>query len=250
MLGSGTSAGVPTLGCRCSVCTSPDPRNRRMRASIYVEAEGQRILVDCGADFRTQALANNVQDVDAVLLTHTHADHVNGLDDLRSYNMVHHHPIPIYGLLVALEDIRVRFAYCFGPPPPGGGIPDLHLREILPFRPVEIGSVEVLPLSVYHGQMLILGFRIGRFGYLTDVSSLPEETYAALEGVEVLVTSALRHRPHPTHMSLSEAISVAERVNARQTYFTHMCHDLDHAATNLELPAGIELGYDGLVVEI
>jgi len=249
VLGSGTSAGVPTLGCVCAVCTSTDPRNKRLRASVVIREKGQTLLIDCGTDFRTQAIAQQVHDVHAVLLTHTHADHVNGLDDLRSYNMVHKHPIPIYGSAAALADIRTRFAYCFVPPPPGGGIPDLHLHEVRERQPMSVCGLDVLPLKVMHGQMPILGFRIGNFAYLTDVSEVPTETYSALEGVHVLITSALRQRPHPTHMSLDEALVVARRVGARQTYFTHMCHDLDHGETNAQLPPGVELAYDGLVFE-
>ncbi len=250
MLGTGTSAGVPTLGCRCAICRSTNPRNKRMRCSAYLESEGQRFLIDCGTDFRTQALANGVEDVDFVLMTHTHADHVNGLDDLRAFNMVHRHPIAIYSDAPSLADIRQRFAYCFAPPPPGGGIPQLELVEIAPGRPVTIRGIEVLPVTVFHGRQPILGFRIGAFAYLTDVSTIPEETYAALEGVEVLVTSALRIRPHPTHMSLEESLAAARRVGARQTWFVHMNHDLEHEATNAMLPDGIRLAHDGLSFEV
>lgn len=249
VLGSGTSAGVPTLGCRCSVCTSSDYRNRRMRAAIYIEHEGLRLLVDCGPDFRTQALSNGIHDLDALLLTHTHSDHVNGLDDLRAYNMIHKHPIDVYASAPALDDIRTRFAYCFQPPPVGGGIPELHLKEIQPGKPQRIGPLEVLPLGVMHGRAPILAFRFGPFAYLTDVSAVPEETVAALQGVQVLITSALRHRPHPTHMSLGEALELTERIRPRRTWFTHMSHDLEHAATNAQLPPGIQLAYDGLSFE-
>ena len=221
-----------------------------MRASIYVEHRGLKLLVDCGTDFRTQALTNGIGDVDAVLLTHTHSDHVNGLDDLRAYNMIHKHPISVYGSAHALADIRTRFAYCFQPPPLGGGIPDLQLQEIQAGTPLTIQSLDVQPLSILHGKAPILGFRLGDFGYLTDVSVVPEETYAALTGVKYLITSALRHRPHPTHMSLPEALEVARRIGAKRTWFTHMCHDLEHHATNAQLPKGIELAYDGLSFEV
>lgn len=250
ILGSGTSAGVPTLGCRCDVCTSTNPMNKRMRAAAFIEIEGKRILIDCGPDFRSQAMQNNIQDVDCLLLTHTHADHVNGVDDLRSYNMIHDHSIPIYAAKPALDDLRVRFAYCFTPPPPGGGIPRLDLMEISPGEPFEFEGITIIPLRVFHGTSPILGFRIGNFSYLTDVSSIPDETWPLLAGTEVLVTSALRYRPHPTHMSLGEGIEVAEKVGARQTWFIHMCHDLEHEKANAELPKGIALSYDGLTFEI
>jgi phosphoribosyl 1,2-cyclic phosphate phosphodiesterase len=250
ILGSGTSAGVPTLGCRCAVCNSPDPRNKRMRASIYLEQGRDKILIDCGPDFRTQALLRGVTDVSHLLLTHTHSDHLNGLDDLRSFNMVHGHPISVHATPESLEDVRHRFAYCFQPPPPGGGIPQLDLEPFEPGRIVQIGSTEVLPLRVYHGRLPIVGFRIGKFAYFTDVSTMPDETIAALQGVEVLITSALRHQPHSTHMSLGEAIDLVGRIRPRQAWFTHMSHDLDHDTTNRELPPGIALLYDGMAFEV
>lgn len=250
ILGSGTSAGVPTLGCRCEVCLSTNPMNKRMRATAFVEINNRKILIDCGPDFRTQAMKFDIQDVDCLLLTHTHADHVNGVDDLRSYNMIHDHSIPIYAQRSALDDLRVRFAYCFAPPPPGGGIPRLDLVEICPAQPFEFDGIAITPLPIYHGTNPILGFRIGSFSYITDVSRIPDETWPLLKGTEILVTGALRHTPHPTHMSLSEGVEVAKRVGARQTWFIHMCHDLEHEKTNAELPPGIALAYDGLTLEL
>jgi phosphoribosyl 1,2-cyclic phosphate phosphodiesterase len=220
-----------------------------MRASAYIEWRGRRFLIDCGTDFRTQALANGVEDVDFVLMTHTHADHVNGIDDLRAYNMVHRHPISIHGEASSLEDIRQRFAYCFRPAPPGGGIPNLDLREIAVGR-FEVEGVPLTALRVFHGSAPILGFRAGGFAYLTDVSTIPDETFASLEGVEVLVTSALRPRPHPTHMCLDEAVEAARRVGAHQTWFIHMNHDLEHETTNAVLPPNIQLAHDGLRFEV
>jgi phosphoribosyl 1,2-cyclic phosphate phosphodiesterase len=247
LLGSGTSAGVPTLGCRCAVCRSDNPRNKRMRTSAYIETGGRRFLIDCGTDFRSQAIANGVEDVDFVLLTHTHADHVGGLDDLRAFNMVHRHPISVFGTRETLDEVRSRFAYCFRPAPPGGGIPEFDMHEIS--GEFDAQGITVRPVPVFHGKMPILGFRIGNFAYLTDVSEVPEPSFELIDGVDVLVTSALRHRPHPTHMSLGEAVKVAERVGARQTWFIHMCHDLEHEATNATLPPGIRLGFDGLTFE-
>lgn len=250
ILGSGTSAGVPTLGCRCDVCNSTNPRNKRMRASIYIEHGPEKILVDCGPDFRTQALAHGVSDVHDLLLTHTHSDHLNGLDDLRSYNMVHGHPISVHATQTSLDDVRHRFAYCFQPPPPGGGIPQLDLEPFTPGVPFQVGSLQILPLPVYHGKLPIVGFRIGKFAYFTDVSRVPDETIEALCGVEFLITSALRHKPHSTHMSLGEAIELVNRIRPRQAYFTHMCHDLEHEDTNRELPPGMALLYDGQSFEV
>jgi phosphoribosyl 1,2-cyclic phosphate phosphodiesterase len=248
VLGSGTSAGVPTLGCRCAVCRSTNPRNKRMRSCAYIEHKGSRFLIDCGTDFRTQALANGVEDVDFVLITHTHADHVGGLDDLRAFNMVHHHAIDLYATPESLAEIRRRFAYCFAPPPPGGGIPEFNVHEIN--GKFEVRGIEIQPVPVFHGRMPIIGYRIGNFAWLTDVSAIPEPSFELLKGVKVLVTSALRHRPHPTHMSLSEALEVARRVAAEKTYFIHMCHDLEHEETNAQLPPNIQLAYDGLQIEL
>lgn len=221
-----------------------------MRASIYLEQGTDRILVDCGPDFRTQAILRGISDVNHLLLTHTHSDHLNGLDDLRSYNMVHGHPITVHGTQFSLDDVRRRFSYCFQPPPPGGGIPQLDLEPFESGEPLKVGNMEVLPLTVYHGRLPIVGFRIGDFGYFTDVSMMPDETVEALQGVKVLITSALRHRPHSTHMSVSEAIDLVNRIKPEQAWFTHMCHDLEHEATNRELPPGMALLYDGMAFEV
>lgn len=248
ILGSGTSCGVPTLGCKCAVCTSPNPRNKRMRSSAYIEEAGQRILIDCGPDFRTQALANCVEDIDFVLITHSHADHISGLDDLRAFNMVHKHAVGLYAARDTLEDVRTRFAYCFAPPPPGGGIPELRTYSV--GSEIRVNGVRIQPVPVLHGAAPILGYRFERFAYLTDVSAIPESSFDILRGVDVLVTSALRPASHPTHMSLSEALEVASRVGAGLTFFIHMNHDLDHDATNAGLPANVQLAYDGLSFEV
>jgi len=219
-----------------------------MRSSAYIEYAGRRFLIDCSTDFRTQALANGIEDISFVLITHTHTDHIGGLDDLRAFNMVHRHPIDLYATRESLEEIRRRFAYCFRPAPPGGGIPEFNLHEISgEFEPCGV-PVQVVP--VFHGAMPIVGFRFERFAWLTDVSAIPEESFEYLQELKVLVTSALRHRPHPTHMSLREAVEVAQRVGAEQTYFIHMCHDLEHEATNALLPPNIQLAYDGLTFEV
>lgn len=248
LLGTGTSAGVPTLGCRCAVCMSADPRNKRRRCCAYLEWEGFRGLIDCGPDFRSQAIDFGIPDIDAVLLTHTHADHVNGIDDLRAYNMVHKHRIALYGAPDALDDIRTRFAYAFAPPQPGGGVPEFDLLPV--DGPFEVAGRTIVPVPVLHGILPILGFRIGTFAYLTDVSTMPEESFPLVAGVEVLVLSALRPRPHPTHQSVDEAVAVARRIGARQTWFIHMNHDLDHESTNRALPPETQLAHDGLVIEL
>jgi phosphoribosyl 1,2-cyclic phosphate phosphodiesterase len=250
VLGSGTSHGVPMIGCTCAVCQSTDPRDRRSRPSIHISVEGgPSILVDTSTDLRQQALANRIARIDAVLFTHSHADHVMGLDDLRRFNVMQDGAIPAYADERTTEDLRRTFSYVFNPPSEkGGGIPQIALSAIA--GPFNIGKTRIQPVPLFHGKRPILGYRTGTFAYLTDCNRLPDETWALLEGLDVLVLDALRHRPHPTHFTVAEALAVVERVKPRQTYLTHVCHDLPHAATNAALPAGVELAYDGLVVTI
>jgi phosphoribosyl 1,2-cyclic phosphate phosphodiesterase len=206
------------------------------------------VLVDAGPDLRQQALRHRITRVDAILFTHGHADHILGIDDVRRFNALMKGTMPCYGDAATLEDIRQTFGYVFDPDAPkGGGIPMLELRPIN--GPFAIGELQVRPVPILHGRKPILGFRVGRFAYLTDCNALADEAWPILEGVDVLVLDALRERPHPTHFSVNEAIEVAGRIGARRTYFTHMCHDLPHAATNARLPAGIQLAYDGLVLD-
>jgi phosphoribosyl 1,2-cyclic phosphate phosphodiesterase len=206
------------------------------------------VLVDAGPDLRQQALRHRFTRVDAILFTHGHADHILGIDDVRRFNALMKGTMPCYGDAATLEDIRQTFGYVFDPDAPkGGGIPMLELRPIN--GPFAIGELQVRPVPILHGRKPILGFRVGRFAYLTDCNALADEAWPILEGVDVLVLDALRERPHPTHFSVNEAIEVAGRIGARRTYFTHMCHDLPHAATNARLPAGIQLAYDGLVLD-
>ena len=248
-LGTGTSHGVPTIGCDCAVCHSTDPRDNRTRSSIYVVTDdGLAILVDTTPDLRTQALRENIRRVDTVLLTHTHADHLMGLDETRRFNVLSGQPIPVYGDARALEDVRLTFSYAFEPGAPrGGGVPDLRLFPV--GGPFCLGRLEVVPLPLRHGPWNILGFRLGPLAYLTDCNEIPPESWGRLQGVEVLVLDALRHTPHPTHFTLEEAMAVAHRLGAGRTLFTHIAHDLGHAATCANLPGNMALAYDGLQVE-
>ena len=250
VLGSGTSHGVPMIGCTCTVCRSNDPRDRRTRPSIYVEVEhGPRILVDTSTDLRHQALAHGLSRVDAILYTHSHADHIMGLDDVRRFNVMQNGSIPAYADERTADDLRRAFAYVFNPPPEkGGGIPQVSLTTIN--GPFNIGGVRIQPVPIFHGKRPILGFRFGSCAYLTDCNGLADEAWGLLEDLDVLILDALRHRAHPTHFSVAEALRVVERVTPRQTYFTHICHDLPHQATNASLPPGVELAYDGLTFEI
>lgn len=249
-LGTGTSHGVPMIGCGCATCRSSDPRDSRWRPSILIEsADGPNILVDTSTDLRAQVLRFGVRRIDAILYTHAHADHVLGFDDVRGFNRSQAQTIPCYGDAGTITDIRRMFGYAFAPGSSvGGGLPKIATVPI--DGEFQVASVTVTPVPIMHGPRQIFGYRVGRFAYLTDCSAIPDASWALLEGLDVLVVGALRDRPHPTHFSLSEAVEAATRVGARRTYFTHMCHLLPHAATCARLPAGLSLAYDGLVVDI
>ena len=249
-LGTGTSHGVPAIGCTCAVCRSTDPRDRRSRPSIYVDVNGgPAILIDTSTDLRFQALALGITRVDAILFTHSHADHVMGLDDVRRFNALKGGSIPAFADERTCADLRRMFSYVFEPPKEkSGGIPQIGLSTI--HGRFNVGPVGVQPIPLLHGSRPILGFRFGNFAYLTDCNRLPDEAWPLLAGLDVLVLDALRHRPHPTHFTVAEALGVVERLGPRQTYFTHICHDLPHAATNEALPASVALAYDGLTVTI
>ncbi|HEV3141494.1 MAG TPA: MBL fold metallo-hydrolase [Vicinamibacterales bacterium] len=259
VLGSGTSHGVPSIGCDCAVCRSSDPRDRRLRPSILIElsngaaapfASGVRsILVDTSTDLREQAIRSGVRRVDAILFTHSHADHVMGIDDVRRYNQMQKEAIPCYADEATLRSLRQMFAYIFDPPKQvGGGLPQLSLFRI--GGPFVLGGSEIVPVPLMHGSLPVLGFRIGGFAYLTDCNRIPDDSWPLLTGVRVVILDALRHRPHSTHFSVGESIAIAEKIGVERAYFTHICHDLPHAATNASLPAGVELAYDGLTLEI
>jgi phosphoribosyl 1,2-cyclic phosphate phosphodiesterase len=259
VLGSGTSHGVPAIGCDCAVCTSTDPRDRRSRPSILIEipsragepafAAGVRsILVDTSTDLRSQALANGLRRVDAILFTHCHADHVFGLDDVRRFNQLQKGSIPCYADEETVSGLRRMFSYVFEPPrQKGGGIPQLALFRI--GGPFTLGGVEIVPVPLMHGQLPVLGFRIGSFAYLTDCNRIPDSSWPLLDGVRTIILDALRHRPHSTHFSVGESLEVVARLGAERAYFTHICHDLPHAQTCADLPTGVELAYDGLVLD-
>ena len=249
-LGTGTSHGVPMIGCTCATCRSTDPRDSRLRPSIYLEVDGgPAVLVDTATDLRQQALQNGVTRVDAILFTHSHADHVMGLDEVRRFNMLQRGSIPAYADARTAADLRRAFAYVFdAPDQKGGGVPQIELHTI--DGPLALGTLQVQPVRILHGLRPILGFRFGAFAYLTDCSRIPDESWPLLEGLDTLVLDALRHRPHPTHFTVAEALDAAARIGATRTYFTHICHDLPHAETSASLPGGVELAYDGQVLQV
>ena len=250
LLGTGTSSGIPAIGCNCPTCRSEDPRDQRWRPSIFIElADGTGVLVDAATDLRAQALKFGIRRIDAIVFTHSHADHMLGLDEVRRYNHMQRAAIPCYGDARTIADVRRMFAYIFDPPDQlGGGIP--QLVTFLLAGAFSLGRTTFVPVPIYHGKRPIFGFRVGRFAYLTDCSEIPEASWPLLDGVDTLVIDALRPRPHPTHFSVDEAIDAAQRIGASRAYFTHMCHDLPHATTCEQLPDGVELAYDGLVLDV
>lgn len=247
-LGTGTSMGVPTLGCECRVCRSSDPRDARTRPSLLLHFNGASIVIDTSPDFRFQALRAGLNRVDAVLYTHAHADHILGLDDLRPYNMRQREPIPLYANRETLDTIQRTFSYVFGHATPESSVPQVKLREVN--APFELHAVTFTPVPVWHGNMEVLGYRFGRAAYVTDFNRMEESSRRLLGGLDLLVLDALREEPHPMHSSLSQSLALVEQLQPRRAYFTHICHDLPHAATNARLPAGIELAYDTLTVEV
>lgn len=254
LLGTGTSTGVPVLGCPCAVCQSDDPRDTRTRCACYVRAGDLGLLIDTGPDFREQALREDIRHVDAVLYTHHHFDHIVGLDDLRPLFFRNRRPIPCYAPAETIRVFERNYDYVFGENRyPGAArltLHEVHAPFTVNSRHDDTTEVRVIPLKAYHGDLLVYGYRIGAFAYLTDVNHLPEATLNRLQDLDVLVLDALRPEPHPTHFSFDEAVAIARRVDARQTYFIHMTHNALHAEADAALPDGINLGYDGLTFEV
>ena len=247
-LGTGTSTGVPTLACHCRVCSSRDPHDQRTRPSLLVQFYGRTLVIDTTPDFRAQALRENLERLDAVLFTHSHADHILGLDDVRSFYFRQQKPIPIYADPYCMKEIHRTFKYIFDGDYPYGGIArlDPHLIE----GPFQVEGLKIIPVPVLHGDLPILGFRLNGVAYLTDVSEIPESSLPLLEGLEVLIVDALRPRPHPTHLTLEQALTVIERLRVPRGYCTHIAHELGHEETNARLPSHVRLAYDGLRLDV
>lgn len=253
-LGTGTSFGVPQIGCACRVCRSTDVRDKRTRCGAVVElGNGTRLLIDTPPELRLQLVANDLASVDAVLFTHEHADHIHGIDDLRGITIRRDAPLPLYGEAPTLETLTRRFPYIFDAafrPLPGTTRPEAHLVPITAGIPFEVLGTPVLPIAVPHGRASVVGYRIADMAYITDAKTLPDAALDAVHGVHVLVLNALLRTPHPTHLSVSEAVAIAQRVGAARTYLTHLTHDTSHADLAAELPPGIFPAHDGLVVEL
>ena len=244
-LGTGTSAGIPMIGCHCDVCTSTDPRDYRMRPSVVVSYAGQRILVDTTPELRLQCVAHRVNSIDAIVFTHAHADHIMGLDDVRRFNALKGGPLDVWADARTHSVLTTCFGYAFREPSPDQKVFRPHLEPRMINGPFQIAGVTWTPVPLIHGQMPVLGFRIGNLAYCTDVSEIPESSFSLLEGLDILVLDALQWKKHSTHFSVEEAIGAARRIGARQTLFTHIAHALAHEATNQKLPEGMRLAYDG-----
>jgi phosphoribosyl 1,2-cyclic phosphate phosphodiesterase len=252
-LGTGTSFGVPQIGCDCAVCRSTDPRDKRTRSGAVLEASGSTILIDTPPELRLQLISGGFSRIDAVMYTHEHADHINGIDDLRIFSVRRREPLPIYGPVETLERLRASFNYIFDDavrPYEGTSKPSLRLHETQPDQPMTVAGVDVLPLAFQHGHLRVFGYRFGNLAYITDVKSIPPAERERLRGLDVLVLNALWWRPHPTHLSIAEAVETARALGVRRTYLTHLTHETGHADLEAQLPAGIFPAYDGLTVEV
>ena len=248
-LGTGTSNGIPIIGCGCDVCRSADPRDKRGRTSAFVRdgLDDRVYLIDTATELRLQAIATGLDRVDAVLFTHAHADHTGGFDDLRRFNELQQAHLPVYASPETAATLRERFAYAFADAFPFyGGKPDLHLHEVTgPFAPF---AREIVPIPVFHGRLPVLGFRFGDLAYVTDAKAIPDASLELLRDLDVLVLNALRERPHPTHLSLPEAVEIIQELRPRRAFLVHLSHELSHAEASAMLPDGIEVAYDGLTV--
>ena len=256
VLGSGTSMGVPTLGCGCRVCRSADPRDHRTRPSALLSVGGRNIVIDTSPDFRYQALRAGIERLDAVVFTHGHADHILGLDDIRPFNIKQKRDVPVFASAETLAILKRTFAYIFDGAATQSTLPGVQLHVIGgPFRPLETAAaegdgIELVPVPAMHGELPVLGFRFGQAAYLTDFSAVPDSSLPLLEGLDDLILDALRYTPHPMHSNVEQSLALVRELRPRRAWFTHICHDLPHAETNARLPEGVQLAYDGLSFEV
>lgn len=246
-LGTGTSHGVPVITCRCDVCTGLNPKNKRTRSSLWIVRDGVSVLIDTAVEFRLQALQAEIEYVDGVLYTHCHADHVFGLDDLRVFSRITQKSIPVYGNQETIEELREVFAYVFKKTQEGGEKPQVT-TNVVAQAPFYINGVQIQPIPALHGTLPILGYRLGNMAYLTDCSYIPPASLELLRGLDVLILGVIRHKPHPTHMHVAQALQLVEKLGPKRTFFTHISHLLDHDAANSSLPSAVRLAYDGLKI--
>lgn len=252
-LGTGTSTGVPVIGCNCRVCKSDNPKNKRLRTSLFVETDDKKILIDVTPDFRQQALLNGITYVDAIFITHSHADHVNGFDDIRQLNFsMNWKVIPVFINQTSYWELQSRFDYVFKEPPQlGGGKPMVNINIIEDYDRIILDKIEIISFLYYHGRIKVNGYRIKNFSYITDVSFIPSQTLEIIEGTEVLVISGLRYLPHATHFTISEVKNLVNRIKPKKTYLTHMGHEIDYDEIQEYLKnTNIEPAYDGLKIEV
>lgn len=250
ILGSGTSQGVPIIGCKCSTCQSDNPKDKRLRVSAFIETKGVKILIDSSIDFRQQLLRANITDLDAILFTHHHVDHIFGLDDLRQINQRYKKFVDVFGNKMTLDEIKLTFRYALDEKLKHYMAVPLMTFNYLENKEFIFRDVKIIPIEVFHGKIKIFGYRIGNFAYITDCSFIPETEFEKLKNLDVLILNTLRRLPHPTHFNLEQSVENALKINAKQTYFTHITHDLKHDEVNAELPKNIELAYDNLEINI
>lgn len=246
-LGTGTSHGIPVIGCDCATCTSVLEKNKRLRSSVLITADNKNILIDTSIDFRQQALRYRIRNIDAVLFTHHHVDHIFGLDDTRVFNKMQKKKIPCYAGAETIQKLKHVFSYIFDYPDIPGGIPMLDFKTV-DARPFDVMGVYVTPIEIMHGALPIYAYRIGKLVYATDCSYIPERSMEQFRGTEILILDCLRIRKHPTHFNLEEAVAAAEKIGAQQTYFTHMSHEIEHESVSRSLPSNMALAYDGLKI--
>ena len=250
ILGSGTSTGVPAIQCKCEVCRSKDPKNQRLRASAWLRVQGKNLLIDTSTDLRTQALRAGIERVDAVLYTHPHADHIHGIDELRSFNFIQKESIPVFGNAWTAKELQTKFSYIFHPGPvEGGGIPQLKLHEFNPDDlEINVLDIPITPIAVPHGRQQCVGYRLGSFAYVTDCNEVPEGALNRMRNLETLVLDCVREKAHATHLNLEKALWVVNQIRPTRTYLTHLSHDFDYSTWMKRLPTGVALAYDGLVI--
>jgi phosphoribosyl 1,2-cyclic phosphate phosphodiesterase len=248
VLGSGTSMGVPTLGCHCDVCRSSDPRDQRTRPSLLLSYNDRNVVIDTSPDFRAQAIREKIERLDAVIYTHGHADHILGLDDIRPFNLKQGGKIPLYASVDTQNTLRKQFAYVFDDAPTESSVPGVEMHTIT--GPFELFGLEFVPVPANHGKQPVLGFRFGGAAYLTDFSTVPEESKKLLTGLDDFVLDALRYRPHPMHSNVEQSLALVAELKPKRAWFTHICHDLGHIDANAKLPEGVQLAYDGLKFEV